>query len=81
MEFEWDEIKAAGNLAKHGVSFAYATRVFQDPYRIEEEDPAEYSDETRQRVIGMIDNRLLFVAYTYRKDCIRIISARKATPL
>jgi hypothetical protein len=80
IEFEWDETKAASNLIKHGVSFPYATRVFLDPYRMEEEeDPAEYADEIRHRVIGMVDNWLLFVVYTYRNDCIRIISARKAT--
>jgi len=28
--FEWDPLKAAGNLVKHGVSFEEATTVFQD---------------------------------------------------
>jgi uncharacterized protein len=28
--FEWDDAKAASNLAKHGVPFDYATRVFLD---------------------------------------------------
>jgi len=31
-------------------------------------------------MIGMVDNRLLFVAYAMRGDRIRIISARKAEP-
>lgn len=35
MEFEWDERKAASNLAKHGVSFEQATRAFADPNAIE----------------------------------------------
>jgi uncharacterized DUF497 family protein len=26
--FEWDDAKAASNLAKHGVPFAFAARVF-----------------------------------------------------
>ena len=39
MAFEWDDEKAAENLAKHGIPFEYASRVFDDLYRIEEEDP------------------------------------------
>jgi len=30
-DFEWDEDKAADNVAKHGVSFAEAATVFADP--------------------------------------------------
>lgn len=30
-EFEWDDAKARANLAKHGVPFDYAARVFLDP--------------------------------------------------
>jgi len=30
-QFEWDEIKAASNLRKHGVSFEMAATVFYDP--------------------------------------------------
>ena len=31
MRFEWDQAKAADNLAKHGVSFHEAAPVFRDP--------------------------------------------------
>jgi uncharacterized DUF497 family protein len=31
-------------------------------------------------MIGMVENRLLFVAYTFRGGRTRIISARKAEP-
>jgi len=30
-EFEWDPIKAASNLQKHGVSFVEAATIFFDP--------------------------------------------------
>jgi hypothetical protein len=30
-QFEWDEIKAAANVRKHGVSFELAATVFSDP--------------------------------------------------
>ena len=32
--FEWDENKAASNLAKHGVSFLEAVAAFADPRRL-----------------------------------------------
>ena len=79
MEFEWDENKAAANLTKHGIPFEYATRVFLDPYRLEEEDLIEYGEEVRHRAIGMVDDHVLLVVYTKRFSRFRIISARRAT--
>jgi uncharacterized DUF497 family protein len=35
LAFEWDDEKAASNLAKHAVSFEYATRVFLDSFRVD----------------------------------------------
>ena len=79
MAYEWDDAKAAANLAKHGVSFAYATRVFDDPYRIELENSSEDYEEPRYQALGMVEGRILFVVFTYRGNNIRIISARRAT--
>ena len=79
MEFEWDENKAAMNLAKHGIPFEYAARVFLDPYRLEEEDLIEYEEEVRHRVIGMVDDRVLLVVYIESFSQTRTISARRAT--
>jgi uncharacterized DUF497 family protein len=41
--------------------------------------PPNPSDQ-RYAMIGMVENRLLFVAYAMRGERIRIISARKAEP-
>ena len=71
-------MKAASNITKHGMTFDYATRVFLDPYRIEEEDSTDEYGEIRFKAIGIVENRLLVVMYTYRNDHVRIISARKA---
>ncbi len=79
MEFEWDENKAAANLAKHGIPFEFAARVFLDPYRLEEEDLIEYGEEVRHCVIGMVNDHVLLVVYTERFLRFRIISARRAT--
>jgi len=78
MEFEWDTRKAAQNLAKHGVPFEYATRVFLDRHRIESEDERHDYEEERRITLGRIEERIFAVAYTPRGDLIRLISARKA---
>jgi len=78
--FEWDNKKAAANLAKHGVSFDKAREVFKDPFAVERlDDRADYGEQ-RLIIIGMVDGRLLFVTYTMRGGNIRIISAPGAEP-
>jgi uncharacterized DUF497 family protein len=79
-EFEWDAVKAARNEADHGVTFEMARDVFKDPFAIELLDDREDYGEDRFVIIGMVSNRLLFVAYTMRGEGIRIISARGAEP-
>ncbi|CAA9543673.1 MAG: hypothetical protein AVDCRST_MAG43-378 [uncultured Thermomicrobiales bacterium] len=37
MQFEWDPNKNESNLAQHGISFAAAARVFDDPHFIDME--------------------------------------------
>ena len=79
MFFEWDAEKNAANIRKHGIYFDDAILVFSDENYIEYYDDAHSIDEDRYNVIGMV-NDILFVVYTERKRCIRIISARLATP-
>ncbi len=80
MEFEWDDEKAARNLAKHGVSFHDAATVFGDPLAITYYDPDHSEDEDRFLTFGHIsDGHLFVVSHTNREDRIRIISARRAT--
>ena len=47
MEFEWDEAKAAANLAKHTVSFEEAKTVFDDRLYVDFYDPDHSQDESR----------------------------------
>ena len=79
LSFEWSKSKAKVNLAKHGVSFELAKRVFDDPFAVEFLDDREDYDEEHFVIMGMVDRQILFVAYAERKDAIRIISARRAT--
>jgi uncharacterized DUF497 family protein len=76
-DFEWDSVKAASNLLKHGVSFAEAATVFADPFAIYLDDG---SGEGRMVVIGAsLRQRVLYVVHVERAERDRIISARTAT--
>jgi hypothetical protein len=79
--FEWDEVKAADNHAKHGVSFEMASLAFNDPFAIERLDDREDYGEDRFVLIGLAEGAVLTVVYTERNGRIRIISARQATKL
>ncbi len=79
MEFEWDELKAQGNLAKHGVSFEAALLVFDDVFALERLDIGGESAEVSYVTTGVANGVVLTVVYTERGVRIRIISARKAT--
>ena len=74
--FEYDLLKSASNLQKHGIDFEEAQRLWQDPFLIEVS--ARSSDEQRSLVIGLIDRRHWSAVITYRDDNIRIISVRGA---
>jgi uncharacterized DUF497 family protein len=79
-DFEWDDAKAAQNYADHGVSFEVARRIFEDPFATERLDDRQDYGEDRYSILGMVDGRILYVAYTLRNGTIRIISARGAEP-
>ncbi|MBE9013639.1 BrnT family toxin, partial [Pseudanabaenaceae cyanobacterium LEGE 13415] len=75
MQFEWDEVKAARNLSKHGVSFEEAETIFDDPLYVDFYDPDHSESEDRYLIIGQSNReRLLIASYTEREGSIRIIS-------
>jgi uncharacterized DUF497 family protein len=51
VRFEWDESKDLSNFRKHGIRFRTATRVFEDPNCVMEQD-REVDDEERWQTIG-----------------------------
>lgn len=79
LQFQWNKSKAEDNYAKHGVSFESAKKVFEDPFAVEFLDDRQDYDEERFVIIGTVESNIFFVAYTERKEVIRIISARRAT--
>ena len=77
-DFEWDDAKAATNLAKHGVSFEEAVTAVVDPNALYLADDS--GSEQRLVAIGMSQQtRVLFVVHVERGQRDRIISARVAT--
>jgi uncharacterized protein len=82
IRFEWDPVKAATNLRKHGVSFEEAQTAFLDDHALIADDPEHSTDETRFVLLGLsAPLRMLVVVHVYRTDrgTIRLISARQAT--
>ena len=79
MRFEWNGVKAARNLRKHGVSFDEASSVFFDPLSATGDDPDHSLEERRFVTFGMSSSgRLLVVTHMEQDDAIRIITARLA---
>jgi uncharacterized protein len=79
-DFEWDDAKAAANAVRHAVTFEAARSAFSDPLAVAREDPRQDYGEDRYTLLGMANDQLLHVAYTLRRERIRIISARLAEP-
>jgi uncharacterized DUF497 family protein len=81
VQCEWDEEKAATDLANHKVSFEEAKTVFDDPLYVDFYDPDHSYDEHRYPIVGeSLQGRLLIVSYTERENVARLISAREVTP-
>jgi uncharacterized protein len=83
VRFEWDDRKARANLAKHGVSFELAERVFADPLHLSRQD-RRVNGEERWQTLGMVSTDLLpLVAHTHEEregdEVVRIVSACRAT--
>ena len=75
---QWDSDKATAKLRKHGVDFADAVTALTDELGLTV--PEGHADEDRFVTVGADAlGRVLVVAYTWRGDEVRLISARKAT--
>ncbi|MEZ2142377.1 BrnT family toxin [Bradyrhizobium sp. DN5] len=71
---EWDEDKKNSNLVKHGIDFEDAIEVFDRPLLRR----SDRHNEERWLAIGILEERLIAVAFTRRANILRIISARRA---
>ncbi len=82
IKFEWDPVKAAANIKKHGVSFEEAQSVFYDEFAVQFFDEDHSHDEERFLLLGLSTGaKLLLVCHCERDSgkVVRIISARNAT--
>jgi len=77
-EFEWDPVKAAGNLVKHGVSFEVASVLFADGASVHMDASQQGDGEVRRKAVRFIDGRLFTLVDTLRNGVIRVISARRS---
>ncbi|MCL5027844.1 MAG: BrnT family toxin [Bacteroidetes bacterium] len=73
--FEWDENKNKINKEKHNVSFEAAQLAFVDPKRIIALDAGHSKVEERYYCFGRVDEEIMTVRFTFRKNKIRIIGA------
>ena len=81
-QYVWDTNKAARNLARHGVSFAEAREVFNDPASVILEN-YDVDDEQRLMILGRSAGLILLAVVFIQFEApdafvVRIISARKA---
>ena len=74
LEFDYDPAKSQANLAKHGINFEDAKRLWDDPDALEL--PRVASPELRWIVIARLDGRCWTAVITVRGGVIRIISVR-----
>ncbi len=80
MLFEWDDKKRLSNLEKHRIDFADVIQLFKNPYLTKEDRRKDYG-EKRWIVLGIVNDRIVVVVFVFRKQNIRIISARKANKI
>ncbi len=76
-KFEWDDNKNRSNQLKHGISFEDASKVFDDPHRIQYINSS--GNEKRFITVGKVIKFIITLVYTVRVGVLRIISARQAS--
>jgi uncharacterized protein len=78
LQFQWDENKRLNNIRKHGIDFVDLLTIFENDNVIIEDDRFNYNEQ-RFIALGLLQEWVIVIVYTERKNIIRIISARKAT--
>lgn len=77
MLLDFDPAKRADTLTQRGLDMADAGAIWEGPHLTFEDDRRDYG-EPRLVTMGLMEGRLVFVAWTPRGDARRIISLRKA---
>ncbi|MBF0105954.1 MAG: BrnT family toxin [Deltaproteobacteria bacterium] len=79
--FDWDQWNSQKNEIKHGVSRMEAEGTFYDPlYKMFLDKRHSTVKEARYILYGRsLENRVLMIGFTVRKNKVRIITARPAS--
>ena len=77
MRFTWRETQRRTNLAKHGLDFADAAKVFDGPMMLFEDQRADYGEQ-RMIGIGLLGALVVLVVHVESDESIHIISMRRA---
>jgi uncharacterized DUF497 family protein len=63
MNYVWDKRKGRGNVARHGIAFEDAIRIFEGPTLERVDDRFDYG-ETRIYAIGVVDGLEITLIYS-----------------
>lgn len=78
MDFEYDPEKSKSDLAKHGIDFDAAQRLWDNSKTVTLVAAQAGNDAVRYLVLGMIDGKHWTAITTRRGKRIRIISVRRS---
>jgi len=76
LKIEFDESKRRRTLEDRGLDFSHAAKVFEGPEFTQLDDRFDYP-EPRYQTYGLIDERLVMLAWTPIDGGIRVISMRR----
>lgn len=80
--FEWDEGNGDKNWRKHNVSYKECQEVFNNIPLMLKFDELHSKTEKRFQALGKTNKgKRLFLAFTFRKNKVRVISARNQSKL
>ena len=77
MRFTWTETKRRSNLAKHGLDFADAKKVFTGPMVLFEDQRSDYGEQ-RMIGVGLLGELVVLIVHVESAAAIHVISMRKA---
>lgn len=78
MDVEFDPDKDTANLAKHGVSLRWGTRVLEDFDVLIVPTIRDGDEEERFKAIGLVNGDLWTAVHVYRGDKVRFVSVRRS---
>lgn len=78
MSGRFDPAKDVANLARHGLSLSFGTRVFDDDAHPIIPSIRQQDGEERFKVVGSVENKLFTAVFTWRDGQPRFISVRRS---